>query len=190
MKKINRLQEIERVFGPEFLVKYFFCKDWNEIQEAIKHFESNGEEWGMRTDFNRGLFPGMYCPFLFKGEQEKAKIIWEENKEKLYYLVSERIDTVLCQCVALLLDKEHIFIEFNDKEPHISQREMYNHPENLRNFAVGPASYTLYDNNLIKSFHPEQVADYGFNKIYFPIIQNKIKETTFTVKPNKKIIIW
>jgi hypothetical protein len=190
MKKIERLRWIQSIFGPEFVLKYFFCKNWEEISQAIDYFENRGQTWGMRTDTNHGTTQGNLCPFLFKGSRQEAEKIWRENREQLYYLVSENLPRVFCHGVAELIDEEHIFIEFNDKEKNISQRDMYKHPENLRRIAVGPASYVFYKSLLIRSFHPEEVIDYAFDKIYFPMVQWKIKEITFSIKPNKQVIIW
>ncbi len=67
---------------------------------------------------------------------------------------------------------------------------MYEHPENVRYLGVGPASYVLHKNLWVRTFHPEEVIDYGFDKIYFPMVQRKIKEITFSIKLDKQVIIW
>lgn len=190
MKKIDRLRYIEKNFGLEFVLRYFLCKTWGEIEKAIHYFENKGLGWGMRTDTFSGNSQKFMCPFLFKGSIDDARKIWKENGRGLYYIVCENILEVLCHGVAELLDEEHIFIEFNDREPHIAQRHMYERPENLRHLAVGPNSFVFRNEVLVRSFHPEEVVVYSFDKIYYPMIANKIRETTFTVTPNGKVIVW
>lgn len=69
MKKIDRLRYIEKNFGLEFVLRYFLCKTWGEIEKAIHYFENKGLGWGMRTDTFSGNSQKFMCPFLFKGNK-------------------------------------------------------------------------------------------------------------------------
>ena len=191
MKKIERLQWIEKVFGSGFAIEYIFCKNWGEIIRAIDYFEGRGKGWGLRTDTNTETIQQSYlCPFLFSGTRDAAAKIYQENQERLYYIVCENLPEVLCHGVAELVDAEHIFIEFNDKERNIAQRDMYDRPKNLRRLGVGPSSYVFHMGIWVRSFPPEETSHYGFDKIYYPMIWNRIEEITFSVKTNKQVIIW
>ena len=191
MKKIDRLRYIEENFGPEFVLQYFFCKTWEEIEKSVCCFESKGRGWGMRTDTFSGSSQAFLCPFLFKGNINDARKIWMENNSKLYYIICENILRVLCHGVAQLIDKEHIFIEFNNKEPYIAQRKMYEYPKNLRHLAVGPSSFIFWKKIvLVRCFHPEEVSMYSFDRIYRLMTEKQVGEITFTVTPNGKVIIW
>lgn len=190
LKKIERLRWVEKTFGADFVLPYFYCTNWSEIENAIKWFEDRKMGWGMRTDTRDGISQGYGCPFLFKGNLKEAHDIWQNNDKSLYYIVSENILEYFCNGVAILLDDEHIFVEFNAEEHDIPQRRMYDNPQNLRRIGVGPASYVMYNENIVRSFNPEEVTYYCFDRIYFPMIWYKIGEVTFSVRPNKQVIVW
>jgi hypothetical protein len=197
MKKIDRLRWIEKTFGQEFVLPYFFCHNWEEILEAINTFESSGKTWGLRTDIcgseTPGQTQGILYPFLFQGSVDGAKKLWKENGEKLHYLVSLNILEVTCHGVAELLDPEHIFIEFNDKEPFISLRDMYNNMENVRRIGVGPSAFITRWETVVRCFHPEEVSIYRFDDLYRLMVSTKLVEKTieFTITDvPKRIIIW
>lgn len=197
MKKIDRLRWVEKTFGSGFVLPYFLCRNWEEILDAINAFESSGKTWGLRTDVcgdeTPGQTQGTLCPFLFRGSVDEAKKIWEENREKLYYLVCLNILKVTCHGVAELLDAEHIFIEFNDKEPFISLREMYNNPKNLRRIGVGPSNFVTRWETAVRCFHPEEVSTYRFDDLYRLMVSTELAEATveFTITDvPKRIIIW
>ncbi|MFH1178447.1 MAG: hypothetical protein V1711_01850 [bacterium] len=194
MKKIDRLRWIEETFGKEFVLPYVLCNDLQDILNAINAFEATGKTWGFRTDTREGQTQGILCPFLFKGTINGARKIWNENKKKLYYLVCENILEVRCHGVAVLLDAEHIFIEFNDKEPFISLRDMYKHPKNLRHIGIGPSSFVFVWEipTPIRCFHPEETSMYSFDRLYRLMVSIKLREIVveFTVTDKKKIIIW
>ncbi len=193
MKKIDRLRWVEKNFGKQFVLKYFFCRNWDEIKKAIEYFESKKQGWGMRTDTLEGYFQKDNCPFLFKGLNEDALRIWSVNKNNLYYIICENILMVLCHGVAYRIDDEHIVIEFNDKNRDISLRDMYNFPDNLRRIGIGPNRYIIFPGSfkmIIRCFHPEETMIYSFDIVYDLMISLKVKEIEFTVKTDRQIIIW
>lgn len=193
MKKIERLKWIENNLGPEFVLKYFLCKNWEEINKAIDFFENQKNSWGMRTDMREGIIQSYLSPFLFHGNRKDAFKIWNKNREFLYYIIYENILVYLCNGVAVRVDEEHIIIEFNDKEPDSPQRDMYKHPQNLRIIGVGPLSMILHPKRhdlLVRCFNPEETMIYSFEIIYRLMIYSTVEEITFSIKPSGKIIIW
>lgn len=192
MKKIARLKWVEEVFGKDFVLPYRVCSSAREITEAVASFEGAGKTWGMRTDTREGSTQGFNLPFVLNGTVEKALEIWGKYGVDLYYIVSENQGaSIRLQAVAVKLDDEHVLFEWNDKEPTISQRQMYNHPENLRRLALGPNNMVFPWNGLpVRSVRPEYAACLKFDRIYDVMVHSEIDETTFTMRTNGQLVIW
>ena len=195
MRKVERLQQVAKRFGPEFVLPYRVCHSWEEIEEVVREFESRGQTWGVRTDFATGFEQGFDLPFELHGTMEKVRAMWKKNGSELGYIVSWNILTNHCQAVAIVVDKEHVFFEYNPFEPEISQRYMYENPGNLRHLIVGPfrRSYLPHPQYSFRVFQPEDpmIRDLCFDVIYQLGLKPGDEEVTFTVRsPDKKVIIW
>ena len=192
MKKIERLREIEAKFGKEFVLPYRLCSGWPQITKAIGYFERRGITWGLRTDTRDGTEQGYGCPFLFRGSVEEAQKIFQTHGRKLYYIVCENVPEVLLHGVAWPAGEDDIFIEFNDKEPDISQRAMYNNPKNLRIIAVGPSNLVMRLKQPVRCFSPIYVRDKCFDEVYrLMMCHREVKEITFSVRAHDhRLIIW
>lgn len=197
MKKLERLKFIAERFGPEFVLPYYACYSWPQIVEAVNCFESRGRTWGFRTDVRDGWEQGFQLPFVLHGTLERILEVWEANGPKLEYIVGQNVTLVIYHAVAIPVDNEHVFFEWNDQEPTISQRAMYNHPENLSQILVGPARRS--DASVIAQgmpfpvMKPEdcKVVDLGFDRVYRLMVGQNVDEITFTVRANdRKMIIW
>lgn len=191
MKKVARLEWIEETFGKGFVLPYRVCKDQYEIILAISIFTMEKKTWGMRTDTKEGTTQGFNLPFLFHGTPEGAAKIWDAHHEKLVYIVSENILRYKLQAVAVKLDAEHVLFEWNEKEPEISQRQMYNRPQNLRQIALGPNNVVFpWDGAPLRSVRPEYAADLKFDLIYDVMIHSNVDETTFSIRNDGKLVVW
>lgn len=191
MKKLERLLWIERTFGPEFVLPYRACRTWEEIEFAFSRFESAGRTWGIRTDFVNGRCQGHGLPFLHHGSAAGAKEIWSLHGEKLVYIVSENVLRRRLSGVGIKVGSEHVLFEWNDKEPTISQREMYDKPENVQRIVVGPGGYELVFGEIpIRCVPPEYTSWRRFDEIYDVMIHMDVDEATFTVREDGKLVVW
>jgi hypothetical protein len=191
MKKVARLKWIEETFGRDFVLPYRVCKDPYEIHLAISIFEMQKKTWGMRTDSKNGQTQGFNLPFVHHGTPEKVGEVWEKHKDKLVYIVVENVLKVRLHAVAVKLDSEHVLFEWNDKEPTISQRQMYARPENLRQIVLGPSNFVFPWNSLpVRSVRPEYALDLQFDRIYDVLIHSDVDEATFTVRDDGKLVVW
>lgn len=191
MKKVARLKWIEETFGKDFVLPYRVCADPYEITLAISMFEMSRKTWGMRTDTRNGSTQGFSLPFLFHGTPEKAAEIWDVNKDKLVYIVSENVPKVRLHAVAVKISPEHVLFEWNGKEPMISQRKMYDHPENLREIVVGPGGMELiWGYRFVRCVLPEYAEALQFDRIYDVMIHSDVDEATFTVRDDEKLVVW
>jgi hypothetical protein len=192
VKKVARLKWIEETFGKDFVLPYKVCRDHYEIFLAISGFEMAKRTWGMRTDFRDGATQGFNLPFVHHGTPEKAAEVWDKHKESLVYIVSENVLRRRYSAVAIKVDQEHVYFEYNAKEPEISQRDMYKRRENLSYLVLGP-------NNLIwpwpgadpiRSVRPEYARDLKFDEIYDIMIHSDVDEATFTLRSDGKLVVW
>jgi hypothetical protein len=197
MKKVERLEFIERIFGKEFVLPYRVCYNLRDIERAAREFESLGYGWGMRTDSKEGHQAAFGSPFIMRGNLEDAKKIWEMDKEKLIYIVSHNILRYHLNGVAYPIDDEHIFFEINDIDKDKSQRAMYDNPRNLKRFVIGPSrKYILplpFPQILLDVFKPEDnfTIDNRLSEIYNIAVGRDIDEVTFSVREDdKKVVIW
>lgn len=191
MKKVARLKWIEETFGKDFVLPYRVCVDQYDISLAICCFHMAKKTWGMRTDTKEGTTQGFSLPFLFHGTPEGAAKIWDAHKDKLVYIVSENILRYKLQAVAVKVDPEHVLFEWNDKEPEISQRQMYNRPENLRQIALGPNSLVFpWNGQPIRSVRPEYAQGFKFDMIYDVMVHSDVDEATFSIRDDGKLVVW
>ncbi|MBP9856075.1 MAG: hypothetical protein KBC48_02095 [Candidatus Pacebacteria bacterium] len=195
MRKVERLQQVVERFGSEFVLPYRVCHSWGKIEEAVREFESQGQTWGVRTDFATGFQQGFDLPFELHGTLEKVRAMWDKNGSELEYIVSWNILANHCQAVAIVVDEEHMFFEYNPFEPEIAQRDMYKNPDNLRHLIVGPfrRSYLPHRQYSFRVFQLEDplVRSLCFDIIYQLGLKPSDEEVTFTVRsPDKKVIIW
>lgn len=191
MKKVARLQWIQETFGKDFVLPYQVCKDHYEIFLAVSAFEMGKKTWGMRTDFRNGDTQGFNLPFVHHGTPQAAAEVWDKYGDKLVYIVSENVLRRRYSAVAVKLDPEHIFVEWNDKEPEISQRQMYKNLENLRRIVLGPNNLVFREDGIAyRSVRPEYTADLKFDEIYDVMVHFDVKETTFTLREDGKLVVW
>lgn len=193
MKKLARLEWIERTFGRDYVLPYRVCKDHYEIFLAVSGFEIVKKTWGIRTDFHNGTSQGFNLPFIHHGTPQEAAKLWDEYGTKLIYIVCENVLRRRYSAVAVKIDSEHIYVEWNDKEPEISQRQMYRNLENLRRIAVGPNNlvFPWPGGDPVRSVRPEYVRDLKFDQIYDVMIHDPdVKETTFTLREDGKLVVW
>lgn len=199
MKKLERLAWIERTFGADMVSPYKACYTWGQIILALSGFWSRGDPRpGVRTDFIGGDTQGFNLPFVYPVSDtagvEAVRRIWLGYSHALVYIVSGSVQPVLTQGVAERLDDEHVFFEVNDKEPEVTQRHMYDHPQNLRQFVLGPSSaYIRRDRGgerLFPCYNPEWGAVQSLDRIYAAMYQGGAHELTFSIKMNKRVILW
>jgi hypothetical protein len=191
VKKVARLKWIEEVFGRDYVLPYRVCRDLTEINLAIARLDEAKRTWGMRTDFKDGAAQGFNLPFVHHGTPEKAAEVWGQYGEKLVYIVSENVLRRRYSAVAVKMDPEHIFFEWNDKEPEISQRAMYKNLGNLRRIVVGPNNLVFREDGIsYRSVRPEYTSDLKFDEIYDIMVHFDVKETTFTLREDGKLVVW
>jgi len=191
MKKLERLAWIQRTFGINYVQGYWTCRTWKEIEETTSYFENDfGFKWGLRTDTVNGTDQGYQLPFLFNGTLEGARVIWNEHREKLIYIVTERLPIVRLHGVALRVAPEYVFIEWNEREKDIAQRHMYRHPENLRSAVFGPGSQLPLWGAVRRVINPRHTSQQRFLEVYRLMLTTDVEELTFSVKPNGQVIIW
>ena len=80
MKKVEMLRSIEEKLGKKFVLPYIVCRDFNEIKKAVKHFDSEGKTWAMRTDTPEGKEQAFHSPFILNGTLEEAKKNLQRNQ--------------------------------------------------------------------------------------------------------------
>lgn len=102
---------------------------------------------------------------------------------------------VFCHSVAQLISRkdETVLFEFNEKEPYIAQRGMYENPENLNHLYISSWRHIWHDGRFIRCYFLEEtpVVDRSFGVVYRLLFQSEnVSEITFTVLPNKQIVIW
>lgn len=191
MKKVERLRWVEETFGKEFVLPYWVCTEWPQIELAVQDMDNKRRTWGLRTDLRNGQDQGYQLPFVHHGNKEEVKKIFDEHQGKLLYIVCENVLIRKLSGVAIKIDQEHVLFEWNDKETTISQRAMYKHPENLRQMAFGPNNLVFpWDGGPIRSTRPEYGAFFKFDEIYDVMIHSDVDETTFTVRDDGKVIVW
>lgn len=191
MKKVTRLKWIEETFGKGYVLPYRVCYDSFDINTAISEFEGQKKTWGMRTDSREGCTQGISLPFVHHGTSAAAAKVWDEFKDKLVYIVSENVLRRRYSAVAVKMDPEHVFFEWNDKEPEISQRAMYKNLGNLSRIVLGPNNLVFREDGIsYRSIRPEYAADLKFDEIYDIMIHFDVKETTFTLREDGKLVVW
>ncbi|MEK7611773.1 MAG: hypothetical protein AAB407_00255 [Patescibacteria group bacterium] len=192
MKKIARLQWIQERFGEEFVLPYKVCTTWKDISLAISEFEKSRKTWGLRTDIIGGTTQGYLQPFLLNGTRKEAQEIWRKSGNKLIYIVCENVLSVVCHGVAIPIDKESVFFEYNSSEPTISQRAMYQNPQNLRHIVIGYGGHAYFAGRFYRSVSPVFGSIYRFDTVYeLALCIPKVDEITFTVRsPDRRLVLW
>lgn len=190
LKKLERLSWVEKTFGADCVMPYRSCRDWSEIEHAIRWHEGVPRTWGIRTDTVNGHRQGFGLPFVFHGSRLAAQEIWGFHGNRLVYIVSQNLPKVRVHSVALRIDKEHIFVEWNDQEEASSQREMYDHPENLRRAVFGPHNFVPWNGVVWRSFRPRDGAQFRFEKVYATMMSHGLDEVTFSVARDGRLVVW
>lgn len=191
MKKVARLKWIEETFGKDYVLPYVVCFNQAEIMKAIAGFQSAGKTWGMRADTREGSTQAISLPFIHHGTREAAQKVWDEFQDKCVYIVCGNVLRRRYSAVAVKMDPEHVFFEWNDKEPEISQRAMYKNLENLRRIVVGPNNLVFREDGIAyRSVRPEYTSDLKFDEIYDIMVHFDVKETTFTLRDDGKLVVW
>lgn len=191
MKKIDRLRWIEETFGKDYVLPYVVCFTQAEIMKAIAEFQNAGKTWGMRSDTREGTTQAINLPFIHHGTPEAAQKVWDEFQNKCVYIVCGNVLRRRYSAVAIKMDPEHIFFEWNDKEPEISQRAMYKNLGNLRRIVLGPNNLVFREDGIAyRSVRPEYTSDLRFDEIYDVMVHFDVKETTFTLRDDGKLVVW
>lgn len=190
MKKVERLQWIERTYGSDCVSPYRACYDWPTLEAALVDFEQRGLRPSIRTDRSEGATQGYLMPFLFFTNVEAARKLWDQHRTNLIYIVAASVQPVRVQGVAERLDDEHVFFEVNSKEPMISQRDMYKHPENLDRYIVGPSSQYFWCGRLWRVWRPEYLERFALDQVYSALFRGAADELTFSVKADGRVVIW
>lgn len=192
MKKLDRLKWVEETFGRDYVLPYRVCFDLQSLFLAISGFEIVKKTWGMRTDFRNGTTQGFNLPFVHHGTPEKAAEVWDKYGDKLLYIVSENVLRRRYSAVAIKVDPEHVYFEYNAKEPEISQRDMYKRRENLSYLVLGPNNliYPWPGAEPIRSVRPEYTRDLKFDVIYDVMVHSDVDEATFTLREDGKLVVW
>lgn len=191
MKKVERLRFVESTFGPEFVSPYRACSTLPEIEAAIAGFEASGRTWGLRTDFADGTTQGYQLPFLHHGTPAAARRLWEQRGAGLVYIVCENILRRRLSGVGVKVGPDRVLFEWNDREPTISQRQMYDRPENVRRVVVGPGGCELvWGYAPMWCVPPERASWWGFDRVYDAMVHQGVDEATFTVREDGRIVVW
>lgn len=194
MKKLERLAWIERTFGRDVVSPYEACYDWADIYSSIQNSWLRGSRPSIRTDWVAGATQGFNLPFVHliddEAALERGREVWNKYGTALVYIVVDAVQPVICNGVAERLDDEHIFVEINDKEPDSTQRHMYKHPENLRQFTIGPSSGYIMEGILRPCYKPEWCGVYSLDRIYAAMYQGGAQELTFSIRANRGVVIW
>jgi hypothetical protein len=137
------------------------------------------------------LTQAISLPFIHHGTTAAAQKVWDEFKTKCVYIVCENVLRRRYSAVAVKMDPEHIFFEWNDKEPEISQRAMYKNLGNLRRIVLGPNNLVFREDGIAyRSVRPEYTSDLKFDEIYDIMVHFDVKETTFTLREDGKLVVW
>lgn len=189
MKKLDRLRRIEETFGVDYVLPYQACLSMDAIENTAVAFDRAGKTWGMRTDFRNGAEQGFNLPFLQKGTISEARRIYSEHGHSLVYIVSENILKYRLNAVAMKIDKDHVFFEWN-LDPDIPQRKMYDNLSDIRRIAVGPSGAVLAFGEFFRCVSPEVTSWYRFDKVYDVLVHSEETEATFSVRDDGKLVIW
>ena len=194
MKKVERLQLVEAQFGREYVLPYRLCLTWEEVVAAITKFERAGHTWGMRTDTPDGTHQGFLLPFILHGTRARARQLVRKHGQRLLYIVSHNITRYLCNGVALLVDPEHIYIEYADSNPKLPQRLMYSKAAGgVKQIGIGFSSYlpVRIGDFVVRCFKPHEVRRYRFDEVYYLIVTKGVREVTFSVRAgDRRLVIW
>src|SRR5437867_1038428 len=91
MKKVERLRWVEETFGKNYVLPYWVCTEWSQIELAVKNFENANRTWGLRTDLRNGQDQGYQLPFVHHGEMQAARTVFDKHTDKLLYIVCENV---------------------------------------------------------------------------------------------------
>ncbi len=198
MKKLERLQYIERVFGSQHLQEYCACSDFDEICAAANIFESRGQRWNLRTDTPSIGFRSVQAdlaPFIFLCDKDKARAVFDQYGKSLIYIVFRAMERCYLNGVAIRIDDETVFFEYNEIDQLLPQRRMYDNLGNLSRLIVGQ----FRRRELIPKSWPgpvylktdEAVTSRKFDDVYDLLLSSEETELTFALRyPDKQVIIW
>jgi hypothetical protein len=92
---------------------------------AIVGFELVKKTWGIRTDFPTALPRASICPSSITALPRRLRSSGTSTGTSSSTSWSKTSSAGDISAVAVRIDAEHLYIEWNDKEPEISQRDMY-----------------------------------------------------------------
>ena len=198
MKKLERFHQIERIFGRDHLQEYYACYDYKQLCIAADKFEARGMPWNLRTDTHTSssdLDQAMHAPFIFMCNKEKAEEVWQQFGEGLVYIVFRCMPLCYLNGVAIRIDDETVFIEYNEVDGEVPQRRMYDKPDNLSHLIVGQFRRSVL---IPERWHgpvllpsDEINMRLRFDEVYDLLLSSGEKEMTFAIRhPDKKVIIW
>lgn len=196
MKKLDRLRWIQETFGYSATARYIPAYTWQQMYEALLSFWAGGvEKVGIRTDTRNGAEQGFNLPFvhgLRPNDLDKASALWTQYGDKLVYIVTgQTVQPCLANGVAIRLDEEHVFFEVNDVEPDITQRHMYDRPENLKQFVVGSGGHVLWQGRFYRCYRSEDVWALNYDAVYRAIYYGGVDEITFSIRQrDRSLVIW
>jgi len=116
VRKLDRLREIERLYGPEFVLPYRACYDWPQIEAAVEEFWKTGHTPSLRTDWRATPEQGYGLPFVHPGVSlVQAALLYEQWADKLVYIVCEGVshEQALCNVAAQRLGPALFLVEWD-----------------------------------------------------------------------------
>jgi hypothetical protein len=196
MNKVNKLNWLTQHYGAKFVRPFFACRSWEEIRSAFTHFEMQGLKWGIRTDLAWRDEQVNDLPFIKIASEEEAWKLWQKEGKWLVYIVYHSFEEPCCNGMAIRLEPEHVYFEYNNIDQLVSQREMYKFPHNLRQIIVGSQHSGHYYalGSMMPVFVPDDsiVRKLHFDRIYRLMLQNPEEyKIEFSVRLlTNQIITW
>ena len=198
MKKLERFKWIEQTFGREHLQEYYACYDYEQICEAADKFEAKGLPWNMRTDTHAScadLNQAILAPFIFMCNKDKAKAVWQQFGTGLVYIVFRCMPLCYMNGVAIKVNEETVFVEYNPVDGDVPQRLMYEKIENCSHLLIGQFRRSVlipekWDGPV---FLPsdECIMRLRLDEVYNLLLSSGETEMTFAIRhPDKQVIIW
>jgi len=198
MKKLDRFKFIENKFGSQYVLEYYACYAFEQICEAADKFEARNMPWNLRTDKpsnESDINQAVLAPFVHLCTKEKARAVWDEFGASLVYIVFRSMPLCYLNGVAIRVNDETVFIEYNEQDRDVPQRYMYEKADHLSHLNIGP----FRRNTLVPEqwpgpvFEPTDafIAERHFDEVYSLLLSSGEDEMTFALRyPDRQLIIW
>jgi hypothetical protein len=97
--------------------------------------------------------------------------------------------------VAIKIDSESVFIEYNEAEQDIPQRFMYEHPDFLSHMIISTNRRSVWQPEIWPGPamlpYDESATRRRFDEVYELLLSSGETEMTFALRqPDKQVIIW